>query len=107
MVPMFNDACAALDTALTGAFRRTIVSDIAAAKDFRAALLRMRDSMRSHSGTTASQHVNLGRPVRTFDRRTRDDGFHVLHDWDGKADTVNEDVIPVDVLHYVADRRGN
>src|SRR6185295_8452496 len=42
-----------------------------------------------------------------FDRRTRDDGFHVLNDWDGKADTVNEDIIPVDVLHYLIDTRGD
>src|SRR5262249_36810177 len=40
------------------------------------------------------------------DRSTRQDGFHVLHDWDGKADRVNEDTIPVDVLHYLIDRRG-
>src|SRR5262245_31860488 len=104
---MFNDVCGALETALTGAFRRTIVSEIATAKDFRAALLRMRDSMRSHSWKTGSQHVTLGRMVRTLDQRTRSQGFHVLHDWDGKADTVNEDIIPVDVLHYVADNRGD
>ena len=36
-----------------------------------------------------------------FDRRTRADGFHVLHDWDGKADRVNPDTIPVDVLNYL------
>src|SRR5262245_31420637 len=106
MFPMFNDACAALETALTEGCRRTIVSDIAEAKDFRAALLRMRDSMRSHSWKIGSQNVALGRMVRTFDERTRNQGFHVLHDWDGKADTVNEDIIPVDVLHYVADKRG-
>jgi hypothetical protein len=106
MMAFFDDACAALETALTGAFRRTIVSEIAAAKDFRAALLRMRDSMRSHSWKTGSQQVAFGRIVKVFDQRTREDGFHVLHDWDGKADTVNEDIIPVDVLHYVADKRG-
>jgi hypothetical protein len=41
-----------------------------------------------------------------YDRRTREEGFHVLNDWDGKADRVNDDIIPVDVLHYVADQRG-
>ena len=29
-----------------------------------------------------------------------------LHDWDGIADCVNEDIIPVDVLHYLIDWRG-
>jgi hypothetical protein len=106
MFPLFNDACGALETALTGTFRQAIVSEAAAAKDFRAALLRMRDSMRSHSWKAGPEQVAFGRTIKTFDQRTRDDGFHVLHDWDGKADTVNEDIIPVDVLHYVADKRG-
>jgi hypothetical protein len=30
----------------------------------------------------------------------------VLNDWDGKADRVNDDIIPVDVLHFLVDRRG-
>ena len=103
----FDDACAALETALAGSFRRTIVTEIAASKDFRSALLRMRDSIRSHSWKTGAQHISVGRAIKASDQRTRDDGFHVLHDWDGKADTVNEDMIPVDVLHYVSDRRGD
>jgi len=44
--------------------------------------------------------------VGTYDTRTRRDGFHVLHDWDGKADKINEDIIPVDVLHYLIEQRG-
>jgi hypothetical protein len=107
LLPMFDEACAALETALNGPFRRTIVCETAAAKDFRSALLRLRDSMRSHSWKSGSQQVSVGRMIKTFDQRTRDDGFHVLHDWDGKADTVNDDIIPVDVLHYIADKRGD
>ena len=72
----------------------------------RDALLRLRDSMRSHAWKAGGRQLNFGRIVKTFDRRTRDDGFHVLNDWDGKADTVNEDIIPVDVLHYLIDTRG-
>ena len=41
-----------------------------------------------------------------FDHRTRQEGFHVLHDWDGKADRVSGEMIPVDVLDYVARLRG-
>jgi hypothetical protein len=41
-----------------------------------------------------------GRFVKEFDATTRSEGFHVLNDWDGKADRVNEDTIPVDVLNY-------
>jgi hypothetical protein len=41
-----------------------------------------------------------------WDSRTRQDGFHVLHDWDGKAERVNADTIAVDVLNYLARLRG-
>ena len=36
-----------------------------------------------------------------YDRETRQEGFHALHDWDGAAERVNEDTIPVDVLDYI------
>ena len=103
----FGEACAVVETALTGTFRRDIVADVARATDLRAALLRLRDGMRSHAWKAGTQQINLGRLVKACDTRTRDDGFHVLHDWDGKAETVNEDIIPVDVLHYLIDRRGD
>ena len=102
---MFDEACTALDQALTGAFRRDVVAEAGAARNLREALLRLRDSMRSHAWKAGGRQFGFGRFVRTFDRRTRDDGFHVLNDWDGKADTVNEDIIPVDVLHYLIDKR--
>ena len=104
---MFDDACATLDQALSGAFRRDSVADVATANDLQSALVRLRDSMRSHAWKAGEHQISLGRIIKTFDRRTREDGFHVLHDWDGKADTVNEDIIPVDVLHYLIDKRGD
>lgn len=103
----FDEACAMLETASTGTFRQDIVAELANAKDFRTALLRLRGSMRSNAWKAAGHQISLGRIIKTFDSRTRDDGFHVLHDWDGKADTVNEDIIPVDVLHYLVDKRGD
>src|SRR5262245_10737230 len=106
-VTMFDEACTALDQALTGSFRREIVAEASTARTLREALLRVRDSMRSHAWKARSRQVSFGRVVKTFDRRTRDEGFHVLNDWDGKADTVNEDIIPVDVLHYLIDQRGS
>ena len=86
----FDDACGSLETALYGPFRREVVADLARAQPFGEAFARLRDRLRADSW------------IREFDRRTRADGFHVLHDWDGKADAVNPDIIPVDVLDYVA-----
>jgi hypothetical protein len=44
--------------------------------------------------------------VGRLDARTRNDGFHVLHDWDGKADKLNEDTIPVEVASYALEHCG-
>ena len=43
--------------------------------------------------------VNLDKIVRRYDNATREDGF-TLHGWDGIADKVNVDTIPVGVLNY-------
>jgi hypothetical protein len=102
----FDDACALVGATVTGAARQEIVAELMQSKDFRTALFRLRDSMRSHAWKAGTQTIALGKTIKTFDGRTRDEGFHALHDWDGKADTVNEDIIPVDVLHYLIDKRG-
>ena len=87
---VFDSACASLDAALRGGARRAIVDQIGAAQPFGEACARLRDRLRSDGW------------IREFDRRTRAEGFHVLHDWDGKADHVNPDIIPIDVLNYAA-----
>jgi hypothetical protein len=103
---MFSDTCAAIEQALDGCWRREIVAEVARSRDLRTALLRLRDSMRSNVWKTRATEINLGKAVRAFDSLTRRDGFHVMHDWDGIADRVNEDTIPVDVLNYLVEQRG-
>jgi len=90
---VFDAACASLDAALSGGARRVIVDELATAPTFGDAFARLRDRLRSDGW------------IREFDRQTRDEGFHVLHDWDGKADHVNPNIIPIDVLTYVASLR--
>jgi hypothetical protein len=102
----FDTACSLIDTILTGDARQALVADLAAAPDCRSALERLRDSMRSHAWKAGAQHVALGRIIKEFDAQTRREGFHVLNDWDGRADRVNDDSIPVDVLNYVIALRG-
>src|SRR3954469_16395735 len=102
----FNDGCLLIEAALAADTRRAIAAEAAASKDFGQALLRLRDSMRANVWPAGSPRINLERVVNSFDLRTQREGFHVLHDWDGKADKVNEDTIPVDVLNYVMHRRG-
>ena len=103
---MFVEACAVIEAALGGGARRQIVAEVSGSRHFRTALVRLRDSMRSNVWKAGTAEFPLGRIVRAFDSLTRRDGFHVMHDWDGIADRVNEDTIPVDVLSYVAEQRG-
>src|SRR5262245_50426500 len=103
----FEAACSLLHDVLSSAARRDIVADLTAAASLGDALSRLRDGMRAHAFTAARQRISLERFVGAYDRLTRDEGFHVLHDWDGKADRVGDDAIPVDVLSYVARLRGD
>ena len=103
---MFDEACDVIEQALDGAARQQIVADVSRSRDFRTALVRLRDSMRSNVWKAGATQFHLGRIVRAYDGLTRQDGFHAMHDWDGIADRVNEDTIPVDVLNYLAEQRG-
>jgi hypothetical protein len=84
----FASACARLQTILEGDTRERVLAS--------QRLQALRDGFRSNS----FPGVSLQRIIHRLDRRTRDDGFHVLHDWDGKADKLNEDTIPVEVAGY-------
>jgi len=95
-----------MEAALGGDARQAVVDGLAESKDFGQALRRLRDRMRTHAWRADAVSVDLARIVSSYDARTRREGFHVLNDWDGKAGRVNEDIIPVDVLHYLADARG-
>ncbi len=105
-LPSFASLSSTLEQILEGTIRQDIVAHAAAAPDLRQALLRLRESMRSHGWIVGARSFDSARAVEKLDRKTRQIGFHVLHDWDGIADRVNEDTIPVDVLNYLADRRG-
>jgi len=102
-----EDACAVLEAALSGGARRTIATELAKAPSLGAALLRLREPLRTNVFHVGDHRFNLERFVNAFDRATRHDGFHVLHDWDGKSDRVNEEIIPVDVLDYIVRLRGD
>ena len=102
----FEIICADLAQLLDGSYRRDIVAEAARAKTLGEALLWLRESMRSHVWTIDEREFDFARAIEKLDRKTRQIGFHVMHDWDGIADRVNDDTIPVDVLHYLIDRRG-
>ncbi len=102
----FSAACALVEEVLDSSARGSIVDDLVDAKDLGQALRRLRDNFQSHTFRAGGGSINLASAIKRHDSRTRADGFHVLHDWDGMADHVNEDTIPVDVLNYLIVKRG-
>ena len=99
----FDQACALVERAIDGSTRRDILDAVFTPHDLSKSLVRLRDCLRSNVLQAGSEVVNLDRMIRAYDTRTRGDCFHVLHDWDGKAETVNRDTIVVDVLTFIAD----
>jgi hypothetical protein len=69
-----------------------------------AAILKLGERMRADLWQVGPRQVSLERVMEDCDRRSRADGLHVRHDWDGKAGRINDDTIPVEVLMYVAAR---
>src|SRR5260221_267515 len=91
---------------LAGRFRRQRVSGLSASADLGRALPRLRGGVRGHVVAAGGRRVSFGGFVADFDRRPRAEGFPVLHDWDGQADRVNPDTIPVDVVNYLIEVGG-
>ena len=95
-----------VESALSGTARQEIVDEYAGERTLGAALLRLRDAMRANQFRARGQQFFLDRAIKTYDGRTIADGFNVLNDWDGVSQRTNSDIIPVDVLHFIADQRG-
>ncbi|HJU42357.1 MAG TPA: hypothetical protein VJ691_06060, partial [Vicinamibacterales bacterium] len=102
----FEQTCAMLETALHGGGRKAIVDAFAGARTLGEALAPLRDAMRANQFRVRGHQIFLDRAVTSYDGRTRAEGFHILHDWDGVAQRTNPDIIPIDVLHFVAEQRG-
>lgn len=102
----FEQTCAIVGSALRGSARREIVDECAGAGTLGAALAPLRDAMRSNRFRARGQQIFLDRALSSYDGRTRAEGFHILHDWDGVAQQTNPDIIPIDVLHFLAAQRG-
>src|SRR5918999_6406521 len=102
----FNRACDLVGSAVEGSARREIVDDFASAASLGAALKPLRDAMRANQFRVRGHQIFLDRAVTSYEGRTRAEGFHILHDWDGVAQQTNPDIIPVDVLQFVAEQRG-
>jgi hypothetical protein len=102
----FEQACAIVGSALEGSARRAIVDDFAGAKSLGEALKPLGEAMRANQFRARGHQIFLDRVISSYDGRTRAEGFHILHDWDGVRQQTNPDIIPLDVLHFIAGQRG-
>jgi len=102
----FAGVCELAGRILEGTARRQVVESVAQAPDMRHALAQLEPIVRANMWPSQAGLIDLGAAVEELDRRTRADGFHALHDWDGVAARVNPDTIPIDVLHYLDNERG-
>ena len=100
----FDTARGLIESVLDGSARREIIEAAGASADGKQALRRLREHMRTHTWRIGTRTIALDGPIQSLDRRVRDDGFHVLHDWDGKAERVNAETIAVNVLDYVIEK---
>jgi hypothetical protein len=86
---------------LDGRMRRDIVAGLSRAGSLHESFGILRHMMRDHLWKCAGRSIPMAGAVRDADAATRRDGFHALNDWDGVADHVNAEIIPVDVLDYI------
>jgi hypothetical protein len=91
----FRNACDRLEAVLGGPLREQIVGASSLGSLVRA--------FRADS----FPELSLQELVAALDAKTRADGFHVLHDWDGKRDRLNEETIPEEVARYAAEQRAD
>jgi hypothetical protein len=101
----FDQACSLVENAVRGPVRKEIVAG-SAGKTLGSSLLALGDAMRANRFRAVGQQIFLDKVITTFDGRTRGEGFHILHDWDGVAQQTNPDIIPIDVLHFLVEQRG-
>jgi len=106
--PRFDALAGPLETLLSGDLRREYVDHLAGTSaTLGDALGPLRLAMRTHAWAGGGHRLAMARVVQAADAATRDEGFHALNDWDGVADHVNVDIIPVDVLDFVRRVRGH
>jgi hypothetical protein len=100
--PTFDGASQLMEQLLRGDARSRVIGGIVAkSRNLADALQRLRVAFRSHTFHAGPVQFALESTVRRLDIRTQQDGFHVLRDWDGKADRLLDELIAVDVLDYM------
>ena len=102
----FRHACEVFDDLLSGEFRRETVAAAARLSPLGRSLQHLAAGMRDHRWRSAGQPIDVSTLIDELDQATRREGFHVLHDWDGKSGRVTANSIAVDVVEFAAAQIG-
>ena len=77
-----DDFCLVLESILEGSARRQILDRVLRGEDFEVGVKRLRSSMQTHVFRASSDVFSLAGMIEELDKRTCEDGFHVLQAWD-------------------------
>lgn len=103
----FVRVCELLESVLASDARRRAIDALCSGVSPSRALKRVADALRTNLREVDARYTALDALAGELDARTRRDGFHVLHDWDGTADCVRPQTIAVDVASFAVERRGD
>lgn len=95
-----EEALAVLEDILAGSTRSRILDRVLSGGNLGEALRGLRQGMRTHAFDATGERLKLAGLVGRLDRRTQEDGFHVLHEWDGQRFV--DETIPVMMVDYFA-----
>lgn len=93
-------ACDLIETVLESGFRETFVDDALARGSMGKALLQLRHAMGAHVFEAAGERHEWGDLIDRMDRRTRSEGFRVLHSWNFRTHEFSRENTPVIMLDY-------
>jgi hypothetical protein len=100
------DLLARIEDALASGARARIIDHAARLQPFSRALAEVRQGLSTHRFRAPAVSLDWRDGVDSLDHATRRDGFHVLHEWDGKALRVVNTSIVVGVLDFLSTQRG-
>jgi hypothetical protein len=103
----FVRICGTLETLLDGPLRASVIDAAARHPTMGRALAYLTERMRAHAWRARDIDVSLGDTVARLDQATRREGFHVLHDWNGKADAVTANTIAIDAVEFASSLIGD
>jgi len=100
------DLLVRLEDALGSGARTRLIDHTARLQPFSRALSELRHGLAAHRLRAPGVSLDWRDLVDALDQATRREGFHVLHEWDGKALRVVNASIVVGVLDFLSGRRG-